>query len=103
VTVVCATRGEAGEALELSPNTDLGTVREGELRRAAVHLGVARVEVLGYRDSGFDGDLVLDGSDGHRDHQHVRAASVRRWLRDPAPPCTSTACPTASCAAGSTR
>lgn len=105
VTVACATRGEAGEPAPGSPAGDLGTVREGELRRAAAHLGVRRVELLGYRDSGFDGDppagslcaapvaevadalggllgelrpdvlLVLDGSDGHRDHRHVGAAA----------------------------
>ncbi|MFD2094250.1 PIG-L deacetylase family protein [Blastococcus deserti] len=105
VTVACATRGEAGEPAPGSPDGDLGTVREGELRRAAARLGVGRVELLGYRDSGFDGDppagslcaasvpevadvlrrlvrelrpdvlLVLDGSDGHRDHLHVGAAA----------------------------
>jgi LmbE family N-acetylglucosaminyl deacetylase len=116
VTVVCATRGEAGQATaDLPHETDLGTVREGELRRAAGHLGVARVEVLGYRDSGFDGDcgpgafcsapvsevavvlgrlvqeiapavvLVLDGSDGHRDHLHVRAAVLAALAATPAP------------------
>jgi N-acetyl-1-D-myo-inositol-2-amino-2-deoxy-alpha-D-glucopyranoside deacetylase len=105
VTVACATRGEAGEVgPEFPAGADLGTVREAELRRAATHLGVARVELLGYRDSGFDGEpesgslcaapveevtevlarlvdeidpavvVVLDGSDGHRDHLHVRAA-----------------------------
>ena len=105
VTVSCATRGEAGEALPgLAGSGDLGAVREAELYRAAARLGVARVELLGYRDSGFDGDLphgslcaapvaevagalarlvadlspavvvILDGSDGHRDHRHVRAA-----------------------------
>ena len=111
VTVVCATRGEAGELVDGSPDPgDLGRVREAELRRAAARLGAARVELLGYRDSGFDGDLppgslcaapvaevadvlaraigdrspsvvvVLDGSDGHRDHRHVRTA-VREALR----------------------
>lgn len=118
VTVVCATRGEAGESVPGSVDgADLGTVRETELRRAAGRLGVARVELLDYRDSGFDGDLpadslcaapvdevagalggllrelspqvllVLDGSDGHRDHLHVGAAA-RRALADlpgPAP------------------
>lgn len=104
VTVLCATRGEAGEATPGTAGPDLGTVREAELRRAAERLGVAAVELLGYRDSGFDGPLepgtlcaatvsslaaeirlvldrvrpevvvVLDGSDGHRDHLHVRAA-----------------------------
>ena len=117
VTVACATRGEAGE---LPPGSldcgDLGAVREAELHRAAGHLGAARVELLGYRDSGFDGDLlpgslcaaseadvaavlqrlvedlrphvvvVLDGSDGHRDHLRIRGA-VRVALRrtDPVP------------------
>jgi LmbE family N-acetylglucosaminyl deacetylase len=105
VTVACATRGEAGDVgPDFPADADLGAVREAELRRAAALLGVARVELLGYRDSGFDGELlpgslcaapvaevtevlarlvdesdpavvvVLDGSDGHRDHLHVRAA-----------------------------
>jgi LmbE family N-acetylglucosaminyl deacetylase len=105
VTVACATRGEAGEPRPGSTDGgNLGAVREAELHRAAARLGVARVELLGYRDSGFDGEpppgslcaapleavadvlarlvtdlrpavvVVLDGSDGHRDHRHVRAA-----------------------------
>jgi N-acetyl-1-D-myo-inositol-2-amino-2-deoxy-alpha-D-glucopyranoside deacetylase len=108
VTVVCATRGEAGEAVPGSADgVDLGTVREAELRRAAERLGVRRVELLGYRDSGFDGELAagslcaapleevaralgtlvrelepqvlltLDGSDGHRDHLQIGAAARR--------------------------
>lgn len=112
VTVVCATRGEAGEPVPGSTDSsDLGSVREAELCRAAARLGVRRVEVLGYRDSGFDGDLaegslcaapvdevagalapllrevepqvllILDGSDGHRDHLHIGAA-VRRAVTD---------------------
>ncbi len=106
VTVICATRGEAGERRP-DPATDalpLGVVRERELRAAAAVLGVASVELLDLADSGFDGPLregalcavevgdlaveignrldrlaadvvlILDGSDGHRDHLHVRAA-----------------------------
>lgn len=66
VTVACATRGEAGEPRPGNPGDgDLGAAREAELHRAAAHLGAARVELLGYRDS---------GSDGHRDQRHVRAA-----------------------------
>jgi LmbE family N-acetylglucosaminyl deacetylase len=107
VTVACATRGEAGEADPGGPDHgDLGAVREAELHRAAAVLGVARVELLGYRDSGFDGPagagtlcatpvaavadvlhrliadlrpdvvITLDGCDGHRDHLRVRAATV---------------------------
>jgi LmbE family N-acetylglucosaminyl deacetylase len=108
VTVTCATRGEAGDPVPGSVDgQDLGTVREAELRRAAARLGAHRVELLGWRDSGFDGPMppgsfcaapvdevaavlarmveelrpavvvVLDGSDGHRDHLHVRAATHR--------------------------
>lgn len=108
-TVVCATRGEAGEpapGIDLS-GTTLGDVREAELRHAAAAMGVADVLLLGFGDSGMDGepppgslvaaeepivveavgravdsegpDLVvtLDGSDGHRDHARVRDAAVR--------------------------
>ncbi|HEU5150197.1 MAG TPA: PIG-L deacetylase family protein [Iamia sp.] len=106
VTVVCATRGGAGERVP-DPITDcwpLALVREVELTSAARVLGVGEVVLLGYRDSGFDGAvhpralvatppaalahdlgerlaaldpdvvLALDGSDGHRDHVHLRDA-----------------------------
>lgn len=107
-TVVCATRGEAGEP---APGSDLGgrtlaEVREEELREAADLLGVERLVLLDFTDSGMDGtppsgslcaadpalvaeavravaaevdpDVVvsLDGGDGHRDHAQVRDASV---------------------------
>jgi N-acetyl-1-D-myo-inositol-2-amino-2-deoxy-alpha-D-glucopyranoside deacetylase len=82
----------------------LGLVREVELCQAARVLGVHEVVLLDHRDSGFDGDahpralvardlealadelalrllelqpdvvLTLDGSDGHRDHVHLRDA-----------------------------
>jgi N-acetyl-1-D-myo-inositol-2-amino-2-deoxy-alpha-D-glucopyranoside deacetylase len=118
VTVACATRGEAGELPPGHPDCgDLGAVREAELHRAADRLGAVRVELLGYRDSGFDGEpqpgtlcaaavedvarvlgrligdlrptvvVVLDGSDGHRDHLRVRAAmsAVLPALPEPRP------------------
>lgn len=55
VHVGCATRGEAGE---IAPESDatpetLGEVREAELRAAADVLGVHRVHLLGFRDSGM--------------------------------------------------
>jgi LmbE family N-acetylglucosaminyl deacetylase len=59
VTVVCATRGEAGERTA-DPATDhlpLGDLREQELRNAAAVLGVHAIELLSYGDSGWDGDL----------------------------------------------
>ncbi|HUF97773.1 MAG TPA: PIG-L family deacetylase [Ilumatobacter sp.] len=82
----------------------LGLLREAELCQAAIVLGVDEVEILEYTDSGFSGtappgalvsaplldvaaelearlvaiapDVVvtLDGSDGHRDHCHLRDA-----------------------------
>lgn len=113
VTVVCATRGEAGEpapgcgvALE-----ELGDVRDEELRAAAAHLGVSDVVLLEWRDSGMDGEpvagtlcgtpldevtarlvpilersqpsvvITLDASDGHRDHVHMRDATVAAVAR----------------------
>lgn len=48
VTLVCATRGEAGIP-DLSPDA-AGRIREGELRRAADELGLAEVRFLDYRD-----------------------------------------------------
>jgi len=55
VHVVCATRGEEGE---IAPGSDatsetLGDVREAELRDAAEIMGVSKVHLLGYRDSGM--------------------------------------------------
>ncbi len=107
VTVLCATRGEAGERRPhaATDHLPLAEVREAELRDAAETLGVSAVELLGYADSDFAGPmpdgalcsvplpeltavlterfaelapdmvLTLDGSDGHRDHLHVRAAT----------------------------
>ncbi len=106
--VTCATRGEAGEVapgVEV-PAGGLGSLRESELREAAAFMGVRRVELLDFRDSGMSGDagpltlagadpaeirdavreavdafgpdvlVTLDGSDGHRDHAIVRDATV---------------------------
>lgn len=57
VTVVCATRGEAGEISDpaLATPETLGSVREAELRSAMAKLGVTDVRFLDYRDSGMDG------------------------------------------------
>lgn len=105
--VCCATRGEAGQS---TPGTDmtkpLGEVREAELRAAAEVLGVSRIMLLGYEDSGMTGDcgpeslagarfedvrdavsdcikdvrpdivVTLDASDGHRDHARIRDATL---------------------------
>ena len=59
VTVVCATRGEAGERTpdEATDHLPLGDVRAQELRDAAAVLGVNEIELLSYADSGWDGPL----------------------------------------------
>lgn len=106
--VVCATRGEAGEIAPRSgvAAADLGSAREAELRTAAGLLGVSEVHLLGYIDSGMDGDadpttlvgapfddvvarvrahiekfqptiiVTLDAGDGHRDHVTMRDATL---------------------------
>jgi LmbE family N-acetylglucosaminyl deacetylase len=104
--VVCATRGELGDVAGGLTADEIGHLRECELRAACDMLGVARVEVLGWRDSGTDGDaaadclvsattvdvakavaaliddvrpdvlMVPEGSDGHRDHLATRDATL---------------------------
>lgn len=106
VTVVCATLGDRGEShLGLSP-AQLAQQRLLELHLAAQVLGATTVITLDHGDSDFSGDLpdgslcaiderivvrqivgvlrdvrphvvvVLDGSDGHRDHQRIRTATL---------------------------
>lgn len=55
VVLVFATRGDHGEVADgvLAPSEALADRRHDEARRAAEILGVARVEFLGYRDSGM--------------------------------------------------
>lgn len=57
VVLVVATAGEVGDAAEAykGDSGDLGAARRAELARSAELLGVHRVELLGYRDSGLDG------------------------------------------------
>jgi LmbE family N-acetylglucosaminyl deacetylase len=57
VVLVTATSGECGEVADgvLAPGETLGERRQRELAEAAAILGVARVEILGYRDSGMIG------------------------------------------------
>ena len=59
LTLVCATRGEAGEISDpkLASSENLGEVRELELRCAAESIGVGELVLLGYQDSGMAGTL----------------------------------------------
>jgi N-acetyl-1-D-myo-inositol-2-amino-2-deoxy-alpha-D-glucopyranoside deacetylase len=102
--VVCATRGEAGESRVATD--DLAALRQEELRTAAGILGVGTLRILGYVDSGMDGEptpgtlvtadantiveqvrsvidelrpdviVTLDAADGHRDHAAIRDATL---------------------------
>lgn len=57
VTLVCATKGEAGEVEPqfLEGFGSIAELREAELRCAADNLGMKAVHFLGYRDSGMPG------------------------------------------------
>ena len=113
--VACATRGELGEMAGLAAGeptpTNLGEIREAELRAATSLLGVSRVELLGWLDSGTAGEpapgslvaadlrdvetavaslveeehpdvvVTLDASDGHRDHAVIRDATLAALTR----------------------
>ncbi|MGH8993518.1 MAG: PIG-L deacetylase family protein [Acidimicrobiia bacterium] len=56
IVLVMATGGEWGEATEGFGHADLAAVRRQETTDAAAVLGIARVEFLGYHDSGLSGD-----------------------------------------------
>ncbi len=62
VVLVTATDGALGEfeAHHVPADSHLGAVREQELRDAAEVLGVDRLELLGYRDSGMEGEYTND-------------------------------------------
>ncbi len=62
VVLVTCTAGEEGEAhnLDPAPGRRLGDVRCEELRNACALLGVDRLVVLGYRDSGMAGSAAND-------------------------------------------
>jgi LmbE family N-acetylglucosaminyl deacetylase len=59
VTVLCATRGEAGEDMSGTTNSpeELADVREAELHGAAQLLGASDVRLLHFADSGMEGPM----------------------------------------------
>ena len=68
VVLVCATDGSQGETPGLGDDQvptgeQLAEIREAELREAAELLGVHRVVMLGYRDSGMAGDPANEDPD----------------------------------------
>jgi LmbE family N-acetylglucosaminyl deacetylase len=85
VVLVFATRGDLGEVADgvLAPGEPLADRRETEARRAAETLGVARVEFLGYDDSGMAGEATNDapGAFAGADLEEA-AARLAEILRD---------------------
>jgi LmbE family N-acetylglucosaminyl deacetylase len=85
VVLVLATRGELGEFAPeaLGPGETLTERRVAELHAAAEVLGVDRVEFLGYRDSGMEGEATNDDADAFARADVDEAASrLARILRD---------------------
>src|ERR671934_339214 len=85
--LVCCTRGEEGRILDpaLDPaeaRPRLGAIREGELRAACGILGIAKVHMLGYRDSGLPANASPHNF-GHADPAAAaeRLAALVRALR----------------------
>jgi LmbE family N-acetylglucosaminyl deacetylase len=77
VHLVCATRGEVGEApQDLEGFASIGEMREDELRCAAGILGLRAVYFLDYRDSG------MPGSPDNSHPQALAAAPVERVARE---------------------
>src|SRR5574340_632415 len=69
VYLICATRGEVGEAPpDLKGFQSVGEMREDELRCAAGILGLKAIYFLGYRDSGMPGSP---------DNAHPRALAAQ--------------------------
>jgi LmbE family N-acetylglucosaminyl deacetylase len=102
VTLICATRGEAG--IEGVSPEEAGKIREQELRRAAAELGLNEVRFLDYRDGtlaqvnaeefierlagilrDLKPDVVLtfgpDGISGHPDHVTLSARVTQAFER----------------------
>lgn len=103
ITLVTATKGEAGKAAGICKQEELGLFREQELKRAAKVLGISEVIFLGYMDKEVPlaspleiaeklvriirrirPQVVItfgaDGASGHRDHRgihHFTMAAIR--------------------------
>lgn len=82
--LVCATRGEAGEAPpDLRGYASVAEMREAELRCASRVLGLREVRFLGYRDSGMAGSPDNAHPDSFTQAPlEVVARQVARHIRD---------------------
>ena len=81
VVLVVATAGEAGLAAGGDSSSALGARRLAELQRSASTLGCARVECLGYRDSGMAGEAGGDQAFARADIEQV-AGQLAEILRE---------------------
>ena len=104
MSLVCFTRGEAGETNGVCPPGELGEVRAAELRAACGVLGISRLEQWDYPDGGLNGvdaeeaiarlmeafedispEVVVthsdDGVTGHPDHLAVSAWATEAFHR----------------------
>src|SRR5262245_41233973 len=78
VVLVVATQGERGlAAAGATGGRPLGEVRMAETLASALALGCARVEFLGYEDSGLDGEAVNGSAFAAVDVDEAAAALVR--------------------------
>lgn len=84
VVLVTATLGEAGlAASRFGPPDELAKARMEELRRSAEAIGAARVEWLGYADSGLDGQVPLpDDPAGPAPFARAEVEQAARRLAD---------------------
>jgi LmbE family N-acetylglucosaminyl deacetylase len=85
VYLVCATRGEVGEADEehMKGFASVAEMRESELRCAAGILGLKGVFFLGYRDSGMAGTPENNHPDAQAGHPVEEVAGrVVRYIRE---------------------
>jgi LmbE family N-acetylglucosaminyl deacetylase len=85
VYLVCATRGEVGEADEehMKGFATVGEMRESELRCAAGILGLKGVFFLGYRDSGMPGTPENNHPDAQAGHPVEEVAGrVAKYIRE---------------------
>jgi LmbE family N-acetylglucosaminyl deacetylase len=85
VYLVCATRGEVGEADEehMKGFSSVGEMRESELRCAADILGLKGVFFLGYRDSGMPGTRENDHPEAQVRHTVEEVAGrVVKYIRE---------------------
>lgn len=102
VDLICATRGEKGNRLDVLGDIDLGDAREAELRAAAAIIKIRNIYFLGYIDGTMEKsnadeitnkvleimqqirpEIVItfgpDGYTGHKDHVTIGEATTRAF------------------------